>query len=36
MPKSHRYQITPDGRKAILAFQAARDANTDELTSKAA
>lgn len=36
IPKSHRYQITPDGRKAILALQAARDANTEELTGKAA
>jgi hypothetical protein len=33
---SHRYQVSPDGRKAILALLAARDANTEELMTKAA
>ncbi len=33
---SHRYQVSPNGRKAILALLAARDANTEELTTKAA
>lgn len=34
--KSHRYQVSPHGRKAVLALLAARDANAEELTTKAA
>lgn len=36
MERSHRYQVCPEARKAILALLAARDANADELTQKAA
>jgi hypothetical protein len=34
--KSHRYQVTEQGRKAITAFLAARSASTEQLTSSAA
>jgi hypothetical protein len=34
--KSHRYQVTEHGRKAITAFLAARSASTEQLTSFAA
>lgn len=36
VPRSHRYQVPADARTKILAILAARDANADELTSKAA
>jgi len=36
VPKTHRYQVSPQGRKAITALLAARAANTDTLTSNAA
>lgn len=36
VPKSHRYLVSPEGRKAITALLAARDANTDCLTTNAA
>jgi DNA-binding PadR family transcriptional regulator len=34
--KSHRYQVTEQGRKAITAFLAARNASTEQLISSAA
>jgi hypothetical protein len=36
VPKTHRYQVTPNGRKVITALLAARDANADVLTTNAA
>ncbi len=36
VPKTHRYLVSPQGRKAITALLAARDANTDFLTTNAA
>jgi hypothetical protein len=36
VPKTHRYQVSSDGRKAIIALLAARDASADELTANAA
>jgi hypothetical protein len=36
IPKSHRYQVSPDGRKAITALLAAANANAEFLTSNAA
>jgi hypothetical protein len=36
IPRTHRYQVPADARTRILAILAARDANPDELTSKAA
>jgi hypothetical protein len=36
VPRTHRYQVPADARTKILAILAARDANPDELTSKAA
>ena len=36
VPRTHRYQIPAEARTSILAILAARDANPDELTSKAA
>jgi hypothetical protein len=36
VPKSHRYQVSPDGRKAVTALLAARNANAEFLTSNAA
>jgi hypothetical protein len=35
-PKSHRYQLSPDARKRITAVLAARNANAETLTAKAA
>ncbi len=34
-PGSHRYQVTVQGRQILTALLAAREANTDFLTSKA-
>ena len=36
VPKTHRYMVSSNGRKAITALLAARDANTDLLTASAA
>jgi hypothetical protein len=36
VPKTHRYIVSPHGRKAITALLAARDANADFLTTNAA
>ena len=36
IPHSHRYQVSEDARTKIQALLAARNANPDELTSKAA
>jgi hypothetical protein len=36
VPKTHRYLVSETGRKAITALLAARNANTDFLTTKAA
>jgi hypothetical protein len=36
VPKTHRYQVSRHGRVAITALLAARDANADALTTKAA
>jgi hypothetical protein len=36
IPRSHRYQLAGDARNKILALLATRNANPDELTSKAA
>jgi hypothetical protein len=36
VPKTHRYLVSPHGRTVITALLAARDANTDFLTSNAA
>jgi len=36
IPETHRYQISPDARLKIHALLAVRNANPDELTSKAA
>jgi hypothetical protein len=36
VPKTHRYVVTSSGRKVITALLAARDANTDFLTTNAA
>jgi hypothetical protein len=36
VPKTHRYQVSPDGRKAVTALLAARNANAEFLTSNAA
>jgi hypothetical protein len=36
VPKTHRYMVSANGRKVITALLAARDANTDFLTTNAA
>jgi hypothetical protein len=36
VPKTHRYVLTDDGRKALTALQAAKQANTQQLTKLAA
>ena len=36
VPKTHRYLVTANGRKAITALLAARDANAELLTANAA
>lgn len=36
VPKTHRYHVSPDGRKAVTALLAARNANAAYLTSNAA
>lgn len=36
VPKTHRYVLTDDGRKALTALQAAKQANTAQLTKLAA
>jgi hypothetical protein len=36
VPKTHRYQVSPEGRKAITALLAARNANAEFLTRNAA
>src|SRR4029077_4847119 len=36
VPKTHRYLVSSNGRKAITALLAARDANADLLTGNAA
>ena len=36
VPKTHRYLVSDNGRKAITALLAARDANADLLTTLAA
>lgn len=36
VPKTHRYQVSPEGRKAIGTLLAARNANAESLTSNAA
>jgi hypothetical protein len=36
VPKTHRYLVSPNGRKVITALLAARDANADFLTTNAA
>jgi hypothetical protein len=36
VPKTHRYQVSSDGRQAITALLAARDASTDQLTANVA
>jgi hypothetical protein len=36
VPKTHRYMVSPNGRKVITALLAARDANADFLTTNAA
>jgi hypothetical protein len=36
VPKTHRYQVSPEGRKAVTALLAARNANADYLTKNAA
>jgi hypothetical protein len=36
VPKTHRYVLTDDGRKALTALQAAKQANTQQLTQLAA
>ena len=33
VPKTHRYIVSEQGRKAITALLASRNANTDQLTS---
>jgi hypothetical protein len=36
VPKTHRYVVTPEGRNAVTALVAARNANADTLTTNAA
>jgi hypothetical protein len=36
VPKTHRYQLSPTGRKTLTALLAARNANTEALTTNAA
>jgi hypothetical protein len=36
VPKTHRYLVSPEGRKAITALLAARDANAVSLSTNAA
>lgn len=35
VPHTHRYQVSPEGRKTIAALLAARNANTESLTANA-
>jgi hypothetical protein len=36
VPRTHRYQVSPEARTKILALLAAREANPEELTGNAA
>jgi hypothetical protein len=36
VPKTHRYVVSPEGRKVITAVRAARRASTEQLVSMAA